>query len=303
MLICAMFVIGEKGQIRIIVKRLLRNAKVSEIIMLSFDELTDQQSQRISSLILTAQNDICADIARRLARNLSLTPTAQLQLDRVADLRQFQDEVYARLTAMQIATDAAISEVMQQAAEYVLERDKVLYEATGRAYVPYERNPRIQQLAQAISDQTRGEFANITRTSALKMVAPDGKYVPLPQAYRKNLDNAVFKVASGAFSYTDAIKTAVSDMVGGGIVTVHYEGTPARPVNRRIDGVVRTTVITGVLQLAGDISVRNIVELEAPYIDVSFHQGARTDGSGGIADHLFWSGKRYDATEFHRKYG
>lgn len=271
--------------------------------MLEFDTLTDQQSARIQSLILTAQNDIYADIARRLARNLSLTPTAQLQLDRIADLRQFQDEVYTRLTAMTIATDAAISEVMREAAEYVLGRDRVLFEATGKPYVPYAENPRIQQLTQAIATQTRGEFANITRSTALKMVAPDGRYVPIPQAYTRTLDNAVMKVATGGFSYTDAIKTAVGDMVGGGIVTVRYEGEERRPVNRRIDGVVRTTVITGVLQLAGDISVRNIVELEAPYIDVSYHAGARTDGSGGIQDHLFWSGKRYDATEFHRKYG
>lgn len=141
-----------------------------------------------------------------------------------------------------------------------------------------------------------------TPSSALKAIDSKGVERPIPDWYQKELDKAIEFVRTGKKSYNEALKDTIQTMVDGGIVFVGYEN--GKKIRRTVAGVVRLNIITAMTELAGNTTLRDIIDLKPPYVDVSMHMGARTDGSQSIVDHMFWQGKRYSLSkEFWKKYG
>ena len=127
--------------------------------------------------------------------------------------------------------------------------------------------------------RTTGTLHNFTRTTAQAS----------QQRLIKTLDEAHFKVSSGATSYTQAVYEAVRSIVDEQ-VKVQY---PTGHVDT-IETAVLRAVRTGVAQASGNMAIQGMEEREWDVILVSAHIGARYgDGGDNPSNHFWWQGKFY----------
>jgi len=246
-------------------------------------------------LILDFENHTLLDIARRLKANQNaFTSTAAYQLKRLNELNSFNSNYKRRLQQLLNLSDAEINRIFEQAAIHSYGYDKSLFDAKGIDFIPFAQNEQLKQLAYVMARQTRAEFRNITRTAATKMTNSYGNAVSIPRFFEQTLDNTAMRVATGAQSYDIAIREAIRNMTDSGIVNIAYDKN-GRKIRRSIETVVRTTVLTGVGQMADKITVSNFKELGAEHVIVSSHDGARV--GEGIADHSAWQGRVYHVSD------
>lgn len=102
-------------------------------------------------------------------------------------------------------------------------------------------------------------------------------------AFIKEASLAFAKTNSGAWSYDEAIKKAIDNLVSNGIKTVQYSSSGATIV-RSVESMIRTNVLTGVNQVAREQALTQAEVLETNLVEVSAHLGARPD-------HARWQGK------------
>lgn len=250
----------------------------------------------LSTFINQLENWTLQTAAARIVKMGRISGTTDYQLSRLEEIMGFEADYKKQLAELTKLSQEEIARLYWEVAEISHEYDKKLFDALDKPFVPVRQNAFMQQIVPAMIAQTQGTMANITRTTALKFLSPYKKFVPLPEAFRQHLDFAEFKVSTGVQDYNSAIKEAVRTLSDAGMRVIRYEGEDKRPVNRRVESVARVTVLTGMAQLAGQVSAQNIVELDMRHVWVSAHTGARTGKGGGFGDitnHLFWQGKIY----------
>lgn len=141
----------------------------------------------------------------------------------------------------------------------------------------------------AIKRQTQDAFRNITASMGF-LVDAGRTMLPPAKAYQWALDAATLKVESGAISYNQAIKNAVTELANSGLKTVEYESGH----RDQIDVAARRAVMTGVSQLCAKYTEQAAEYLETPYYEVSAHSGARdVPGRSPWSSHKAWQGKVY----------
>jgi plasmid maintenance system killer protein len=162
-------------------------------------------------------------------------------------------------------------------------RDKKLYEAVGKEFIPFKDNTELQQLIQATIAQTKQQMVNITQTLGFA-IDINGKsvFTPMGEYLHKVLDTAVLEVASGTFDYNTTLKKVVYEMVKSGVRSVDYE----TGWSNRIEVAARRALMTGITQVTNHINDRNADELGTDMFEVSWHSTARPS-------HQEWQGRVY----------
>lgn len=113
------------------------------------------------------------------------------------------------------------------------------------------------------------------------------------EAYMSVLNQAYTEVSSGAFDYNTSIKKAINKMVNNGITVARYKQKDGSTRNYSVESSVRRDVLTAVVQCANRSSDNFIKELDAEYVEVSQHLGARVTDSYDYTNHSWWQGKIY----------
>lgn len=153
---------------------------------------------------------------------------------------------------------------------------------------------------EAIRNQTKGEFQNIT--ASLGFLVDNGRtMLPPARAYQWALDRAVMQVQSGVIDYNKAISGAISQLADSGlreniIDPVTGKAYPAVVYESghrdHIDVAARRAVMTGVSQLCAKYTENSAEWLGTALFEVSAHIGARDTGVGW-QNHESWQGKVY----------
>ena len=184
-------------------------------------------------------------------------------------------------------TDAEINRLYDEVIKAGYARDEEIYEKVGVDFIPFKENAELQQLIQAVIDQTKEEMENITRTLGFA-IDMNGKTVfsPMSEYLHKILDTAVMEVATGIFDYNTTLKRVVNEMVRSGVRSVDYETGHSN----RIEVAARRALMTGVNQVVGHINDRNADALGTDYFEVSWHATARPT-------HQIWQGRVYTRQE------
>lgn len=271
-------------------------------------EFFDTVPISISRLIFEAENWTIQRAVADIAKTGALSATTEYRLTQLKTIRQFNTDYKKKIAKLAKLTEREVEKIFLEASKRAYHYDEDLFTKTGVEFIPFEENKVLQQFVRVAIKQTQGELANLTRTTALKFISPVSKKAePIPKVFKQILDQVTTNVALGVEDYDSAIKRAVIDLtkgvlqpdgsrVGGGITIVRYEGVDKRPVNRSIEAVVRSTVLTGVAQLAGQVSMHNVELLQTEYVQVSMHSGSRV--GIGIADHSAWQGRVYALNGF-----
>lgn len=276
--------------------------------------LTEEQLEalggRLVPLYQELERAVINDIARRLRKTGRLTETAELMVEALRDKGFSPREIYSQAMKA-INADKKLQEEIAvntlEAKKVIAEQIKVLRKnlrtdaenivenAGNMAFREdltmwqSDRKPLktagFAKLVKAMQERATDELLNLTKTTGFKTAT--GEFVRAQKAYLNAVNLALAKVASGAYSYGQAVEEAVRELAKSGLRKIDYESGRAS----QTDTAVRRCVMTASAQLAGAITMQNVEQTETEYVEVSAHWGAR-EGEGH-ANHAGWQGKVY----------
>ena len=172
-----------------------------------------------------------------------------------------------------------IKSAMQDAGVKALAYDDAIYSAAGLSPVALAQSSELIRIMERNMLATLGEWKNYTATTANAA----------QRLYIEQCDLAYNKVMTGATSYAQAVKEAITKIAADGVTITYPTGH-----KDTIETATARAVRTGIAQATGDISIKRMEEMEWDIILVSAHVGARTgDGGENPGNHFWWQGKYY----------
>ena len=240
--------------------------------MLAPDYL-DHAPDRLVLLLQQVEDDILRDVARRISKMDTLTPTANWQLWRYEQTEALRQDVVKKLARYTGKSEAEIRRLMQEAATRAMEAEDEIYYHYGKEPTPFAENETLQALLNAGYQQTAGTFHNLTATTANTVSGQ----------FEAALDRAHLKVSSGAFDYKSAVKSAVDSLAD----TMKYVTYPTGHTDT-LEVAARRAVLTGVNQTGAKLQVARADEMGVEFFETTAHGGARPS-------HAEWQGR-----QFHR---
>ena len=240
--------------------------------------------------------EVMGEVVDRIKKAYEIAPVGEHMLDRLTVLDRNGSNIKKLLKEKLEQANIDIDKIYDKAveADYITHKD--LFTKAGREYLAYEDNEWLKQLVNATREQTKEElkpFENITRTTGFKIVQ-NGKLVftPLSDYFAKSLDKSLIGIASGAYTYSQAIGSVIDEMTNSGLRVVNY----ASGHTDRVEVAVRRALMTGVAQMTNQVNENNAKKLNTDYFEVDWHPGARNKGVG-IENHQAWQGKVYSRQE------
>lgn len=227
---------------------------------------------------------IMEDIVRRIRINGEITRAADWQINRLYELGMSKQDIENAIKQSLDLSDEDIHEMYSDVLKTDYLRNAELYKAVGKKQIPFAENLGLQQMINAVSEQTYGTLKNITNSLGFSTRNAAGKleFKPISDYYQQTLDGAMLDIASGAFDYNTVLKRVVNEITNSGLRTVDY----ATGWANRVDVAARRAVMTGMSQLTAKVNEDNMEALGTEYVEVSWHGGARPE-------HQVWQGKVY----------
>lgn len=236
----------------------------------------------IEKKFVMLEEEIEKDIIRRIKKTGKITSTADWQIQRLRILGYSTEEI-ENIIRKAVGNDWPDTfRLYDEVIEWEYVRSRSLYEQVNTSFIPYEQNHELQQLTNALIQQSNDELYNITKSLGFMTDMENGRLVftPLADIYNGYLDNAVTMMASGGFDYNTLIRRVVKELTASGLRTVDY----ASGRSNRVDVAARRALLTGMGQLTGHISDMNAKRLGTDKFEVDWHMGARPD-------HARWQGR------------
>ena len=212
--------------------------------------------------------EILVDMAQRIAHAGSMTSTTEYLNAKLREL-SLQQEYINRALAKVLNTSESEVEKLMDESTYKSTRDTIVqlekhgYDTSGRSFGrQIEKSTNI----------AKNELSNLTRTTG-----------QLATAQMMNLyDQAYLQVASGAYSYDQAVTNAIRKLAKEGLGEVTYPTGAKRSVEAAVRVAVRTSVAQNALKCEEDM----LNDMDINLVEVSSHLGARPS-------HAVWQGKIY----------
>lgn len=249
---------------------------------------------------------IMEDIIRRVRKAGTITDTADWQIQRLIILGNSTQDIEDIIRKAVYGNEEEVRRLYMEVIEKEYTRDRSLYEQVGKEFIPYEQNPELQQITNALVDQSTTELYNITKSTGFMLDNGHGGtvFTPLADVYNGYLDQAITGMAEGAYDYNTLVRRLVGEMTRSGLRTDHsfsdggsdYGVDYASGWHNRVDVAARRALLTGSGQLTGHVTDLNAQRLGTNYFEVTWHGGARPE-------HAAWQGKVYTKEQLTTKCG
>ena len=275
------------------------------------------------SLYQELEDEVIADIARRVKKTGRYTETAELMAKSMREQGYSPAKIQAKVMkylradkAFQMAvaenTKAYKEEVREIIKQTVKDAkkagDELVAEAGDMAWnadlsmwsehgVDLKKPNSMSQLKAAFTAQTANELKNLTRSTGFKNV--NTGTVGVLNAYQKELDLALLKVATGTFSYDQAVQDCVHRLAQSGLRSIDYEAGRTY----QLDTAVRNAIRTGCSQLAGKIMEANLQNTGQDLVITSQHMGSRPEHAPWQNKVFSYSGKSKKYPDFFKETG
>lgn len=212
---------------------------------------------------------IMSDIVRRIRINGSVTASAEWQYDRLRQLGESEAYIRSQIQVMLGVTDKEVERLFS-------------------GMVSEAGAGELETLIQAVTEQTKNTFRNLSASLGFAIRGPDGKvyHTGLLDYYRNTLDAAILDIGSGAFSYDTILRRTINQMTNSGLRWIDYDTEH----HNRVDVAARRAVMTGFNQIQAKINEQTAKQLGTDYFEVSYHRGARPE-------HQVWQGRVYSSAE------
>lgn len=251
----------------------------------------DKLPAEVVNLVQELQEEIISDICRRISKANFLTPTAEWELYKANQLNLSYKEVNRRIARQLKVRERTVQELYSDTVKQALKDDADIYriaaamgklpDSTGAKTDKYFRSASFSQLLSKGLQNSKGQMRNLCNSMAAEA----------NRQLSDAMDLAHLKVISGAFSYNDAIYSAVRSLADKGITRVEY------PSGRHdnADVCVRRAVLSSVNKSCCDIQLDLAKEIGSNYVEVTAHIGARPS-------HAEWQGQIYSLVRGDPKY-
>ena len=233
----------------------------------------DRMPDAFVQLWQQVEEQILQDVARRIGKMDTVTPTANWQLWRYQQTEALRNDVVKLLAKYTGKSETAIRKLLLQAATEAMEREDAIYYHYDMEPTPFEESAALNNLLDAGARQTCGTWQNLTATTANTVTG----------AFERTLDAAWLKVSTGAFDYKTAVKQAVDSLADEMPMVTYPSGH-----KDSIEVAARRAVLTGVNQTCGKLQEARMDEMGCEFVETSAHGGARPS-------HAEWQGR-----QFHR---
>lgn len=244
-------------------------------------EYLEKIPDNIVKLFQQVEDDILADMARRISKMDGITDTAEYQAWRLEEIRHIRGDIVSRLSKITGKTNAEIQKILQEAGAETLLSDDEIYRAAGKAVSSINDNANLLNLLNAGYQQTAGTFANITATTANTATLQ----------FENALDRAWLQLASGAFDYQTVLRRTVDALAAEGVKAITYPTGHSDT----LEVAVRRALLTGVNQTAAKLQLARMDEMGNDLVEVTLHAGARPS-------HAEWQGKVFSRSGNSKKY-
>lgn len=244
-------------------------------------EYLAQLPEPILRLWRKAEQQILADMARRISTYDYWIPAADHQSARLRAAGHTQEEILAALAPVTRKSEAELRQMMTDAGSRCLADDAELYHAAGLDVPDPAKHSGLTATLNTGYRQTAQTMENLTRTTAQTAT----------QQFENALDRAWLQINSGAFDYDAAIRGTIKGLSEAGVSAIRY---PSGRVDS-IETAIRRAVLTGVNQTAGKLQMELADEVGCDLVEVTAHAGARPS-------HALWQGKIYSRSGKSKKY-
>lgn len=212
--------------------------------------------------------EILVDMAQRIAHAGSMTSTTEYLNAKLRELSLQQEYINRALAKVLNTSESEVEKLMNESAykstrDTIVQLEKHGYDTSGLSFGrQIEKSTNI----------AKNELSNLTRTTG-----------QLATAQMMNLyDQAYLQVASGAYSYDQAVTNAIKKLAKEGLGEVTYPTGAKRSVEAAVRVAVRTSVAQNALKCEEDM----LNDMDINLVEVSSHLGARPS-------HAVWQGKIY----------
>lgn len=246
--------------------------------MLTPDELK-VVPDNIVKIYQDLEDDIISDIARRLQKAGEITDTADWQMYMLGQMGNDLDEIKSKIARTNKMSKAEVDKLFINATDRSMYYENIAYKKVGKKTLSLCDSPTMMKFVAANAKKTHGELKNLTKSLGFKS---GNGFKSVAKAYQDTLNYAQFQVASGAFSYQDAVRNAVRTLTESGLRVVDYESG----VSNMLDVAVRRATLTGINQTVAEMTLMQMKESDSEFVEVTAHMGARPD-------HQTWQGKVY----------
>lgn len=211
-----------------------------------------------------------------------LTATDRWQIEVLQEAGYLLEDIQKEISDKTKKQVKEIQDAMEDAGVQALQWDDKIYQAAGLSPVPLLQSPALVRLLRRNYEATAGEWRNFTRTTANET----------QRLFINQMDKAYNMVASGAVSYTEAVRDVINSVSDTGVKVNYPSG-----YKLSIEAATMMIVRTGISQAAAEVSLERMEEMGWDIILVSSHLGARVgDGGQNPGNHSWWQGKFYSRT-------
>jgi len=223
------------------------------------------------------EDDIIADIARRIKKAEYITGTADYQFRIMTELGYSLDEVKKKVAETLNVAVSEVDKIIQDSAELSYQNDIEFYGLGGKNLPALVNNIAMGQIIEAYKKQTLDYLDNLSGTFGF---IDSGKFKVVDSFYHDTLNRAIIQVSTGSMSYDDAVRQAVRAMGDKGIRTIDYSSGRSYT----IEHVSRMCTVTGINQITGKMSEMNADDMDQDIMEITAHPGARPT-------HASWQGQ------------
>lgn len=277
----------------------------------------------IMGLYEQLEDEVIADIARRVKKTGRYTETAELmaksmveqgysaqkiqaevmkllradkayQMTVAENTKAYKQEIQNIIDATVKAAKEAGDTLVAEAGNMAWNNDLSMWEEHG---VDLKKPNTMNQLLTAFKAQTVGELRNLTKSMGFKNTVLGTTGVL--NAYQREMDIALLKVATGTFSYDQAVDDCVHRLAQSGLRSIDY----ASGRTYQLDTAARMSVRTGMSQLAGKIMEANLENTGQDLVITSQHMGSRPEHAPWQNKVFSYSGKSKKYPDFFKETG
>lgn len=253
------------------------------------DEYKNKVVSKIASRYQDLEERIMQDIVRRIQKAGEITSTADWQINRLQILGYSSENIEKSIKDALNASYPEMFELYDKVINWEYVRNKDVYEQINVKYIPFEQNKQLQQITDAIIEQSLSDMENITRSMGFYLDYGGKKVLtPLSQVYADYLDSACMDIVSGAFDYNSVLRRTVTQLTNSGLRKIDYSSRRAD----RVDVAARRAVMTAVSQITGKITEYNAEKLGTEHFEVEWHAGARPT-------HAVWQGRVWSKEQLY----
>lgn len=229
----------------------------------------EPNADRVVALYQQLEDDIITAMIRRMMRMGKVSDTTRYQAEILQQAGLLYTDIVQIIASRTDACSAAVKALFEDAGVETVDIENDIHETADQLPVNIRQSSPMRRVLEAGYRKTQKTLYNLVNTTA----------DTTQTAFYNACDRSYMQVSSGAFSYQEAIRTAVLSLADTGAYVTYPTGH-----RDRIDVAVRRCTLTGVGQTSAAVSKTYAEESGCHLMELTAHSGARPE-------HARWQGQ------------